>query len=77
MDNNYMDKKLKTILESPPDFIPDEAALNDMQQRLRAVNKPKQKRNILPFLGWIFLIPLLLSLGFIYKKYADLKSKSK
>ena len=43
MDDNYLDKKFKDILESGSEFEPDAAALSDMQKRL-ATLQPKQKR---------------------------------
>ena len=68
MDDNYLDKKLKDILQSGSQFEPDAAAMHDMQKRLRVVQPAKKNRYGLPILLSILLLFLLSSLGLTYKK---------
>ena len=75
MEDNYFDKKIKGILESSPEFQPDQSALTDMQARLRTIPRPKKKRRGLFFLIPLLLLPVLLGAGFFYKKYDDLKNQ--
>ncbi len=76
MDDNYFDKKLKGILESPPDFQPDSNALNDMQSRLRASKQPiKKNRRLLFLLLPLLLLPFLLGGYVFYQKYDHLNEK--
>lgn len=71
MDDNYFDKKIKKILESPPEFEPQAADIKAMQQLIRAEQSGDQKkRNWWP---WLLLLLLLLSLGgggYLYQKYS-------
>ncbi len=69
MEDNYFDKKIKGILESPPEFQPDIEAMNNMRARLRSSQGRRRNRNLLPFLMAMLLIPILLGAGFFYKKY--------
>ncbi|MFK7807944.1 MAG: outer membrane beta-barrel protein [Saprospiraceae bacterium] len=72
MDENYIDKKLKDILESPPEFSPDEAAVADMRRRLGAT-PPKKRTAIFPFLWPLLFLPLFIGAWFFYKKYEKLE----
>lgn len=75
MDDNYFDKKLKDILESHPKIEPDSSAVQDMQQRLKSIQKPGRQRSILPFLMASLLLLMLSGMLFFYKKYDTLHSE--
>lgn len=68
MDENYFDKKLKDILESPPSFEPDANAMQLMQQRLRAAQSPTKRRGIWPWFLSLFLLLFLLGGGILYSQ---------
>ena len=75
MDDNFFDDKLKRILESPPEYRPDMAAVSDMQNRLRAAQFISGKN-----MGWLALVPFLfLSVlfggGFFYYKTKALNTE--
>ncbi len=74
MDENYFDKKLKDILESPPSFEPDANAMLLMQQRLRAAQSPSKRRGIWPWLLSLLFLLFLLGGGALYSKQKALNS---
>lgn len=61
MDDNYLDKKLKGILESPPELEPDPAAVLDMKQRLSKLHG-RERRG---FVWW----PVIALLGLLAGGY--------
>jgi hypothetical protein len=76
MEDNYLDKKLKDILENPPPFEPDIAAISDMKRRLEQSESKKTK----PIFVWWWLFPLLLlplfgGLVIFFKNYKNLNDK--
>ncbi|MCB0632505.1 MAG: hypothetical protein KDD15_22355, partial [Lewinella sp.] len=75
MDDNYLDKKLKGILESAPEFRPDPAAMLDMQKRLRDLRNGRDGRRWLPYLGALLMLLLLTGMGFFYRKYDQLNKQ--
>lgn len=76
MDDNYLDKKLKGILESPPDRVPDRSDMLDMQRRLRGMRAGDNGgRSGFPILFWLPLLLLALLSGFFWQKYRGLEGK--
>jgi hypothetical protein len=75
MDNNYLDKKLKGILESAPDLPPDPAAMLDMQRRLRDLRSGRRGGAWLPYAGALLLLLLLTGFGFFYRTYDQLNAQ--
>ena len=76
MEDKYLDKKFKDILENPPPFEPDSAAINDMKRRLNQADV-KSRRSSFGF-WWLLpllLIPLVFSSVFFYTKYQILNDK--
>ncbi len=74
MEENYIDKKLKGILESPPDFQPDPLAVQDMQRKLNELPRPEKRRSFLPFLWPLLFLPLFAGAWISYKKYEQLEN---
>src|SRR5690606_13965772 len=70
MDDNYLDKKLKGILESPPDFLPDDGALLDMQSRLKGMQPDRGdgRRKFIALLWWLPLLLVLWGTEYYYHK---------
>jgi len=76
MANKYTDKKLKEILENPPEMKPDFNALSDMKRRLEEA-APKKKKALNPWF-WLlplFILPFIGSSIFFYLKYETLNEK--
>lgn len=74
MDDNYFDKKLKNLLQSPPDFEPDATAIDDMKARLHSLPRKKNFPWIATLLSLLFLLFLSSSI-FFYQKYNHLQEK--
>lgn len=78
MEDNYMDKKLKKILENPPEMKPDFQAIADMKKRLEEAKAPKKKKRGGAASGWLLpllILPFLLSSLFYYHKYSSLDER--
>jgi hypothetical protein len=76
MEDNYLDKKLKDILENPPHFEPDAAAISDMKKRLdKSDVKSHQGISRLWWLVPLLLLPFLLGGVFFLNKYQELNQK--
>ena len=74
MEDNYFDKKLKKILESPPDFKLDQSALAAMGHRLDDLHiKEKSRRRALA--GWLLLFLPLFAGGFYF--FSDYQTLNK
>ena len=76
MEDKYFDKKIKSILESPPAMRPDANALADMKRRLDNINTPREHSSkgllwLLPLL----ILPFLFGTLFFYQKYQNLNQE--
>ena len=75
MDENLQfDKSLKRGLESPPEFIVNQAGLDDMSRRLDGINEKKKWK------GWWLLFPLFFAalagdILFVNNKFAALEQE--
>lgn len=76
MEDNYLDKRFKEILENPPQMEPPDAAIEDMRRRLTGEGEQQKTGFVLP-LWWPLLlgIPLLLSGVFFFQKNQTLNQR--
>lgn len=76
MEDNYLDKKFREILENPPQMEPPESAIEDMRNRLTGEGERKKRGMVLP-IWWPFLLTILFVLGsfLFFQKYQSLNQK--
>ena len=76
MEDNYIDKKFKEILENSPYMTPPPSAVEDMKKRLAAGTVQEKNRLVLP-LWWpaLLTIPLFLGGLFLFNAYQTLHEK--
>ncbi|HHS95233.1 MAG TPA: hypothetical protein ENJ45_01485, partial [Phaeodactylibacter sp.] len=75
MDKDYFDKKMREILNTPPELEVDADALEGMRRRLKALHVAPVKNSFWAYLWLLFIIPMLFGGGFFLYEYNDLLTK--
>ncbi len=68
MNDNYFDKKIREILQHPPEFEPSPAARRDMRKKLDALARPARHA---PLPWWWVLFPLGILAGWWWGRHSS------
>jgi hypothetical protein len=75
MDEQQFDKRLKEILETPPEFELAPSAMKDMQKRLQASKRKRRGAWVWWLVAALLLLPLLGGMGYLFAQYQKLQQE--
>ena len=82
MEDNYFDKKIKGIIDDPPEFPVDPNAAANMEAKLAGLTKRKKRGAIILWWPWLLVLPFLgfgiwgfMQMRTLQNQMSDLQSK--